>query len=117
MHRDDYIGRQRLDLGDGVVDIIRWCNAQMEAAEYGVQLVHAGDRHRGPDGVEHAAMAAGGDDDEASPLHDIARGMLVRMPVGDKSPASLLLGEMIHRSRLDQGVGNTRSNDWRAMLP
>src|SRR6516165_12584964 len=31
--------------------------------------------------------------------------MLVGMPVGDKSPAPLLLGEVIERGRLDQGVG------------
>jgi hypothetical protein len=31
--------------------------------------------------------------------------MLVGMPVGDKSPAPLLLGEVIDQGRLDQGVG------------
>jgi hypothetical protein len=50
-------------------------------------------------------MAAGGDDHKAPPLHDIAGGMLVGMPVRDKLPAPLLLGEVIDRGRLDQGVG------------
>src|SRR5438094_4943318 len=50
-------------------------------------------------------MAAGRDDHETPPLYDIAGGMLVGMPVGDKSPAPLLLGEVINRGRLDQGVG------------
>ena len=49
-------------------------------------------------------MAAGRDDHEAAPLDNVTGGMFVGMPVGDKSPAPLLLGEMIDRGRLDQGV-------------
>jgi len=77
VHRDHDIGRERLQFGDRVLDVIRWCNAQMEAAEHRMQLVDPRDRHRGSDRVQHAAMTAGGDDDKATPLHDIASGMLV----------------------------------------
>src|ERR1700730_3935957 len=50
-------------------------------------------------------MTAGGDHDEAPPLHDIAGGMLIGMPVRDEAPAPLLLAEVIRRGRLDQSVG------------
>ena len=41
MHRDYHIGGKLLQLRDCVLDIIRWCDAQVEAAEHGVQLVGA----------------------------------------------------------------------------
>src|SRR6516165_12506196 len=83
VHRDHDIGRERLQFGDRVVNVIWWRNAQMEAAEHRMKLVDPGDRHRGSDRVEHAAMAAGRDDDQAAPSHDMASSMLIGMAVRD----------------------------------
>src|ERR1700730_14870125 len=77
----------------------------MKSAEHGVQFIHTRYRHRGVDGIEHPAMAAGGDHHQAPPLHDIAGGMLIGMPVGDESPAPLILREVIDRGWFDQSVG------------
>src|SRR5215469_13503770 len=77
----------------------------MEAAENRMKLADPGDRHRGSDRVEHAAMAAGRDNDQAAPSHDIASSMLIGMAVRDQAAASLLFGEVIGRRRLDERVG------------
>src|SRR5438132_2570040 len=77
----------------------------MKTAEHRVQFVGTRDRHCGPDRVEHAAMATGGNDDEAPPLYDITGGMLIGMPVRDELPAPLIRREVIDRGRLDQSIG------------
>jgi hypothetical protein len=105
MHRDHNIGRERLYLGDSVLDMIGRRDAQMETSKHGVQFVHAGDPYGSPDRVQHAAMAAGRDDHEPASLHDVAGGVLVRMPIGEQPAAPLLLDEVIGRGRLDKRVG------------
>ena len=37
MHRDDDVGRERLELGDRMIDIVGWCEAEVESAEHRVQ--------------------------------------------------------------------------------
>src|ERR1700758_2923598 len=70
-----------------------------------MQFVHPGDRHRLPDRVDDATMAAGRDDYQAASLHDITRRMLVGMTVGHEAAAPLILAEVIRGGWLDQCVG------------
>ena len=102
MHRQHHIGRQRLQLRDRVLDIVGRRDAEVKPADHGVQLVDVRDRHRGPDRVDDAAMAARRDDDEPAALHDIAGRVLVGVAVGDEPAAPLR-----RRCNDRAGVGST----------
>ena len=67
----------------------------MEAADHGVKPVGAGNRHRGPDRVHDAGMAAGRDDDQSAPADQIAGRVLLRVAVEHQLPAAFGFAEMV----------------------